>query len=300
MTAVVAGLLATAMPSAFLAAVPTAHGADDQVARSGPVHLQPTEDPSDGAPTDHVETTEEAESADAARLAADSNMTVSEAKQQMELQRKAKPYIRELKQRFPESFGSARMSSRPGEPITIRFVGDVPPDAYEVVSPLGDSIVLVSHGTKRSKQAQYRFQQSIERAVSRSGLREAFITDDAVTGKVSVTARRVNSESSDRAKLMAQIPEADRAYVEFHAADGAIVDPMHTYGGAGVGNTTIGIGCTSGFTVYETATGVEGVTTAHHCQQDLPFVTRYWQPEDGLRYELNFKRGHQGEYGDFA
>lgn len=248
----------------------------------------------DAGPSWHDQPAEVAQLEDVALIALSRGWTVPEAERKMRLQEKSGPVVGELRLAFPDSFAESRMSDNPDGPITVTFTEDTPERAREIAKPLGQDIVFAS-GAKISERDALRMSDLISDALVNLGYVEFVTFGDAISGMVSITARRTDGAPQTEGDAISRLPLDLRDHVDLSLTDTTIGSDLHTFGGVTAIATTSGGACTTGFTVRNTATGKHGVTTAAHCYG----MNRVYQPWDGVRYEIQFQNEHLGAYGDF-
>ena len=253
----------------------------------------PSQVPSQGpTPVPVMLTPEEAEAQDMALVAESEGWTIEEAA----AHRHATDVVGDVAEKVaaarPNVFIGSVAPSEPGEPPSLYIKGRADRTVRDLVAGAEVPIILVDNQPFSLDELEER-KLVVHRALENRGFKQ-ISTGFSVTGRGQITASvtREPGLPADPSAILEGLPSAMRGQVELTVSDEPIAWAQHAYGGMFVraGGQNI---CTSGWSVYATATGTTGVTTAGHCTG----INEIVEPGAGT-WALTHQQQHRSAWGD--
>lgn len=271
------GLVLMLGPGGGAAAQSSAEGTSP---RTQPTEVESVDDHEHSGPSVDVVSSERAYETDAATIASEGGISVNAALVQIRFQDAVDLFVGSLpSELLNEAYAGGQMLDGTSPGAILRFKGDVPQAVIRALHESGLEGVVLEGGYAFSHFELQRYTQEAHKALVALGF-------TSVVSRFDTATQIVELEAVQRPELRAltgmRLAEAVRQsqpvtdilgpntpppdlVIREHAADSApLVQPEHTYGGAGMRDDGL-FECTSGFTVVNSA-GTEGVLTASHCE----------------------------------
>ena len=283
----------------------------------------------DGSPPGRVRllTPEQALARDTEELAKTDGISLAEARHRMAFQERVDTYLQSVPTDVMEnSFagGEFTFSSTTGSTAVMHFKDDVPAAAKRG-APTG---LRLRGGAKYSLNEMSARQNSAHQAIVDLGFTEVTSSADAITQKITVNVAqrpdrpglrgeklrtaaldslahprrqttmgaRLGSPSIANEATPVSMTRKELVLRE-HPAGTRLFRPTHGYGGAGA--LVDGVqACTTGFVVRRNSDGVEGVTTAGHCERVTAIEENNASGGVNLTFPAPFAKEHIGVDGD--
>jgi len=231
-------------------------------------------------PSVDVVSSERAYQTDAATIAGEGGISVDAALGRIRFQEAVDHFVGSLpSELLNEAYAGGQMLGGESPGAILRFKGDVPQSVIGALEESGLEGVVLEGGYDFSQFELQRYTQEAHEGLVALGFTSVVSRFDTITqvvelevvqrpelsdltGLILVEAVRESAPVTDILGPSAPTPEL---VIREHAVDSApLVQPEHTYGGAGMRDDGV-FECTSGFTVVNSA-GTEGVLTASHCE----------------------------------
>lgn len=234
-------------------------------------------DPEDAPP---AVSRERAELRDAGILAKQRDWELRPALAHLQGSRRFASLVGRIAETFPERYAAAVYADAPGQPSSIRFVGEPPAEASRIIEAARLKVEVV--GGARFSDVELRERAGkVHDYLLETGHRE-LTTATTAEDVILVT---VQGDEPPR------LPRELAAGVRVSVSREPVARDFHTRGGARLFDDGV-FECTSAFTVTDgTRTGV---ATAGHCSG----LNQYQQPSDGLLYDMQHQAEHRGFWGD--
>ncbi|MDX1659560.1 MAG: S1 family peptidase [Nitriliruptorales bacterium] len=221
-----------------------------------------------------VLTTDEATLIDATEIATQYNQPLELVLDQVRLQRETTEFVESLSRETLASLAGVEFDSPDRLSGRVFFRGDVPSEAHERLADLGMRHLELVGGLQWSEADISVRREAIAGALVAMGLGEAVVKSDIRSQNFSIEVALGSDADSPTGKelidnLVSNLRDfaitADMLTVIEWPAGSNLVEPAHTYGGAWMRKDS-DRWCTSGFSVTRSSDGVEGVSTAGHCE----------------------------------
>lgn len=187
----------------------------------------------------------------------------------------------ELAERHPKQFAAAVYADAPGDPAVVRFVGEPPREALELLAKLDLEVKVEGDATYSARALQERTNE-VHAFLLESGYEQA-VAAAMPDGTIEATV-----QGAGEVKLPRRLADG----VKVEVTEKPVAQDAHTRGGAELLDDG-SFECTSGFTV-QNGSGTTGIATAGHCSG----LNEYEQPSDGLVYSMTHVTEHYGFWGD--
>lgn len=198
----------------------------------------------------------------------------------------------DLRAQIGDNYIAAALSDEPGGAPTIYVKGPLDEtirDSLPVGITIRDNLAHSLEEMKFHQRQVYALlvNQGYEQIVTSLDLGEQLIT---ATVMRPATLQYMSEES-----LALSLPESLDNHVVIHIKDTPIVELFNSYGGMKITGSG---GCTAGWIVKETGTGLKGVTTAGHCTGMNK--ASHQQGPSGHNHTAVIENAHEGQYGDIS
>jgi len=274
---------------------PATHAGEDVAQRDSAV----LDDLPDVATPQIGDSTNDAELADLKTLAAQKGMSLDAASDRYAWTDNLSLAVQKIRQEMPEAFSGAAIVDK--QSAWVAFAENAPEAALEIISAFqaahaGVTIKLRSNFGFTEAEIQKAITTVHYAVFDTDGIRDATTSFDygarQITTVVAFEGAAISLEDL-RARAASELANAGLGSLRDEVSLEIVPSDLLTLGGTTSDTEHIGgedlSGCTSGFTVKHSTTGVNGVATAGHCGNS--------QSDDGVA--LTYQAGHEGQYGDF-